>query len=53
LQMLVIYVPFLQSVFKTQPLGPYDWVAVVIASLVPVILIDITKLAVARRKGLR
>ncbi len=50
LHMLVIYVPFLQSVFKTQPLGIHDWLAVVIAALVPVILIDATKLFLARRK---
>jgi len=53
LHMLVIYVPFMQSVFKTQPLGLKDWVAVIVAALVPVVLIDITKLLVARNKGLR
>ncbi|HSK47588.1 MAG TPA: cation transporting ATPase C-terminal domain-containing protein, partial [Coriobacteriia bacterium] len=54
LHSLVVYVPLLQRVFKTQPLGIHDWVAVVIAALVPIVLIDVTKLALAaraRRRG--
>jgi len=49
LHALVIYVPFLQGIFKTQPLGPHDWLAVLGASLIPIILIDVTKLVLARR----
>jgi Ca2+-transporting ATPase len=50
LQMLVIYVPALQRVFRTQPLGLHDWIAVVIAALVPLILIDAAKLITARMR---
>jgi Ca2+-transporting ATPase len=51
LQQLVIYVPMLQRVFKTQPLGIHDWIAVIIAALVPIVLIDVTKLLIARRRS--
>ena len=50
LHALVVYVPFLQQVFKTQPLGVHDWAAVILAALVPIVLIDITKLALARKR---
>ena len=53
LQMVVIYMPFMQRVFKTQPLGIHDWMAVVIAAIVPTIFIDITKIVLARKRGLR
>jgi len=43
LQMLVIYLPPLQSVFKTQPLSLSDWGAVIAAALIPTVLIDIVK----------
>ncbi len=49
LQMLVIYLPPLQAVFKTQPLSITDWGAVVAAALVPTILIDIFKRRAARQ----
>ncbi len=49
LQMLVVYVPFLQRVFHTEPLGPEDWLAVLVAALIPMALIDLTKVALARR----
>ncbi len=46
----VLYVPALQSVFHTVPLGWQDWVAVGIAAIVPVILIDLVKISAARRR---
>ena len=49
LQLLVIYLPFTEKVFHTQPLGVYDWIAVVLAAMVPMVLIDITKVTLARR----
>jgi Ca2+-transporting ATPase len=49
LHQFVIYVPALQNVFNTQPLGIHDWIAVIAAALIPIVLIDITKLALARR----
>lgn len=53
LHLLVIYVPLLQGVFKTEPLGPHDWLDVVVAALVPIALIDITKVLVAKRRQSR
>ncbi len=50
LHLLVIYVPFLQNIFKTQPLGIHDWMAVVASALIPIVLIDVTKLILARRE---
>jgi len=51
LHSLVIYVPALQKVFKTQPLGIEDWIAVVVAALVPLVLIDAFKVISARRRA--
>lgn len=51
LHLLVVYVPLLQGVFRTEPLGPHDWLDIVVAALVPIALIDITKLLVARRRA--
>jgi Ca2+-transporting ATPase len=35
LQMAVVYLPGLQTVFKTEPLGLFDWVLVVVISSLP------------------
>ncbi len=51
LQALVIYVPPLQGLFKTQPLGMKDWIAVLLASALPMVLIDAMKLLTARRRA--
>ncbi len=51
LQSLVIYVPALQRIFNTKPLGLHDWVAILVASLVPLIAIDFMKVGRARRTG--
>ncbi len=51
LHLFVVYVPFMQRLFKTQPLGVHDWIAVLLAALVPVALIDITKVTLARRRA--
>jgi hypothetical protein len=51
LQSLVIYVPALQAVFRTQPLGIHDWLAVVVAALVPFAIIDAVKVIGARRRS--
>ena len=50
LHMTVIYVPFMRRIFHTQPLGARDWFAVVAAALVPIVLIDITKLVLAKKR---
>ena len=49
LHLLVVYVPFMQRVFHTQPLDAADWGAVILAALIPIALIDATKLIIARR----
>jgi Ca2+-transporting ATPase len=51
LQMTVIYVPWLQTVFKTAPLSMTDWLAVVACALVPVVAIDFVKVLLASRGG--
>jgi Ca2+-transporting ATPase len=51
LQALVIYAPALQGVFKTQPLGMRDWIAVLMAAAVPMVLIDVMKVVSARRRA--
>jgi Ca2+-transporting ATPase len=44
LQMAVIYVPFLQSVFKTMPLGLFDWMMVIIISSFPLWAMELVKM---------
>ena len=51
LQCMVIYTPVLQRLFKTQPLGLRDWVAVIAAALIPMVLIDVMKVVSARRRA--
>ena len=49
LQMAVVYVPFLQRVFKTEALGAFDWFLVLVISSFPLWAMEIWK-AVARNK---
>ncbi|MEN6386828.1 MAG: cation-translocating P-type ATPase [Phycisphaerales bacterium] len=48
LQMMVIYTPFFQKVFKTVPLRAFDWVLVIVISSFPLWAMEIVK---ALRKG--
>jgi Ca2+-transporting ATPase len=43
LQMLVVYIPFLQIIFKTEPLGLLDWVLVITISSFPLWAMEIVK----------
>jgi Ca2+-transporting ATPase len=43
LQMVVVYVPFLQKVFKTEALGAFDWLLVIIISSFPLWAMEIFK----------
>ena len=52
LQVLAIYLPPLQKVFNTVPLGAFDWLTVLLAALVPTVLIDIVKVLRGRRASL-
>ncbi|MDP2921011.1 MAG: calcium-translocating P-type ATPase, SERCA-type [Candidatus Omnitrophota bacterium] len=44
LQMLVVYVPFLQTIFKTEPLGGIDWCLVILISSFPLWAMELVKL---------
>ncbi|MFA6141852.1 MAG: calcium-transporting P-type ATPase, PMR1-type [Candidatus Omnitrophota bacterium] len=44
LQMAVVYIPFLQTVFKTEPLGLFDWVFVLGISSLPLWAMEAWKL---------
>ena len=44
LQMSVVYIPFLQTVFKTQPLGWFDWIMVLVISSFPLWAMEMVKL---------
>ena len=41
LQVAIIYIPFLQNIFKTSGLSLYQWLIVFASSIVPVIMINI------------
>ncbi|OFW47785.1 MAG: hypothetical protein A2163_05190 [Actinobacteria bacterium RBG_13_35_12] len=41
LQVALIYVPFLQRIFSTTSLNAYQWLMVLVSSIVPVILINL------------
>ena len=53
LQMLVVYVPFLQTIFKTEALGLFDWVMVLVISSFPFWAMELVKLIqnVVMRRG--
>jgi Ca2+-transporting ATPase len=44
LQMIVVYIPFLQSIFKTEALGLFDWMLVLVISSFPFWAMEIVKL---------
>ncbi len=44
LQMMVIYTPFFQKVFKTVPLGLFDWVLVITISSFPLWAMELVKI---------
>ena len=49
LQMAVVYTPFLEPVFKTEPLGLLDWVMVVALSSFPLWAMEVVKLVMRHR----
>lgn len=51
LQMGVVYIPFLQSIFKTEPLGTFDWFLVLTISSFPLWAVEIWKAVSGERKG--
>ncbi len=50
LQMSVVYVPFLQKVFKTEALGLFDWFLVLLISSFPLWAMEIVK-RINKKKG--
>jgi Ca2+-transporting ATPase len=52
LQLAVIYVPFLQVMFKTAPLGMMDWLIIVPVALSVLAFDEIRKLIEAKRKSI-
>ncbi len=51
LQMMVIYTPFFQKVFKTVPLGLFDWVMVIVISSFPLLAMEIVKQFPGYKRG--
>ncbi|OGF45458.1 MAG: calcium-translocating P-type ATPase, SERCA-type [Candidatus Firestonebacteria bacterium RIFOXYC2_FULL_39_67] len=51
MMMVVVYVPFLQKVFKTVPLGLFDWLLVLVISSFPLWAVELWKAVVRKRKG--
>lgn len=49
LQMGAVYLPFMQKVFKTEPLGTFDWVMVIVISSLPLWAMEIWKAAARAR----
>jgi len=45
-----VYVPFLQKIFKTVPLGGFDWAFVLLVSSFPLWAMEIVK-AIGRMKN--
>jgi Ca2+-transporting ATPase len=43
-ELAVIYVPFLQPIFKTMPIGPQDWAVVIGLGVLPLVIVEIVKL---------
>jgi Ca2+-transporting ATPase len=49
LQMAVVYLPFLQKIFKTESLGLFDWVLVLLISSLPLWAMEIYKLFLKKK----
>lgn len=47
----VVYVPFLQRIFNTQPLGPSQWMAVIPLLAIPSIAAEVTKSVFTHRRA--
>ena len=50
LQIAIVYAPFLQKVFSTTGLTLYQWLAVLICSAVPVLIINLVNEIIGARK---
>lgn len=50
LQMIVVYLPFLQKIFKTEPLGLFDWILVLFISSLPLWAMEIKKIGILQTR---
>ena len=48
LQLAAVYVPFLSTVLRTEPLTGADWGLIAVGSLLPVVVVELVKLIVRR-----
>ncbi len=48
-QLAIIYIPALEKLFHTEPLALEHWAVIVAAAVIPIVIIDITKVILARR----
>lgn len=53
LQVAIVYLPFLQKVFSTTGLNLYQWIAVLVCSVVPVLIINLVNEIMGARKRKR
>jgi Ca2+-transporting ATPase len=49
--LLVVYVPFLQTVFDTEPLGLAQWLEILPLIVIPSLAAELTKVVYLRRKA--
>ena len=49
MQLAVVFVPFLRGIFETAMLKPGDWTVVIVLSLIPLVIAEISKLIQRRR----
>lgn len=48
LMMAVLYIPFLQPIFKTAPLGTSEWIMILLLSVIPILAGEIYKMVISR-----
>jgi P-type Ca2+ transporter type 2C len=48
-QLAIIYIPALEKIFHTEPLDPEHWAVIFVAAFIPILIIDVTKIVLARR----
>lgn len=53
LQVGIIYIPWLQDIFKTAPLNAYQWLFVIAGSVIPVLIINFINEIIYKRKRIR
>lgn len=49
LMLIIIYIPFLNPIFSTFPLGLADWQIILPIALIPLLLGEVTKLIIRKK----